>query len=72
MGDFNREIGKKHNWRIPSWANYRFEELCIRIEDLPSDSEEAHAIRDEIRSLPNFPRNAREDDIIYREITTVR
>ena len=63
---------KEYHWRIPEWANHRFMELCIRIEALSADSEEAHAIRDEIRSLPNFPRDAREDDIIYREITTVR
>lgn len=58
-------------WRLPSWANDRFGELVIRIEDLPSDSEEAYAIRDEIRSLPGFPLQATEHDFIRREITTL-
>ena len=58
-------------WRLPKWANERFIELALQMDKLEPDSDNAYAIRDEIRSLPNYPREATELDVIYREITTV-
>lgn len=58
-------------WRLPAWANRKFERLLMEIEDLDPDSDEANAIRDEIRALPNFPRGATEHTMIRREITTL-
>ena len=60
-------------WRLSEANDHRFQSLAQLIAELGHDSDEAHAIRDEIRSLPGYPVNADEfRDVIHREITTVR
>ena len=69
MSEFRREF----EWRLPRWAFERFNEYVIRLEDLDPTSEEAYAIKDEIRSLPNFPRQAEDvEDRIWVTVTSVQ
>jgi hypothetical protein len=58
-------------WRLPQWAEFRFLELVHDLSELPEESDEAAALRDEIRSLPGFPAEASEHDLIYRSVTTI-
>lgn len=60
-------------WRLPMWAALRFEELLNQLERVEDDSDEAYALKDEIRSLPGFPHNTDPDrDLIYLVVTTLR
>lgn len=64
---------RRHEWRTPSWALDKFRRLAIELDDLDPDSEIAHAIRDEIRSLPNYPhREAELDYLIVPVDSTLR
>jgi len=55
------------------WAYLRFQELVSLLEYTNEEDEEAYVYRDEIRSLPGFPREAHPDmDVIYFEITDRR
>lgn len=57
-------------WRIERWAYERFMELVATLGNFETESDEAYAIRDEIRSLPGFPLDNDEDqDVIYFEFT---
>ena len=58
-------------WRLPQWAEDDFQEMLNQLADLDEFDDEAMALQDRIRSLPGFPIDATEDDMIYREITTV-
>jgi hypothetical protein len=59
-------------WRLPAWAEAKFWELVNELEALdPNDEDRTLQIHDEIRSLPGFPLQATEADLIRREITTV-
>jgi hypothetical protein len=62
----------RYEWRTPDWSWQRFRRLVVELDDFPEDSDIAHAIRDEIRSLPNYPHRAGEDDEIKPVITSVR
>ena len=56
-------------WRCPKWAYQKFENLIAQLEQHTEESDAAHAIRDEIRSLPNYPSWATEHDLIHIEVT---
>ena len=58
-------------WRLPLWANQKFERLLSELEDEPEGSENHFAIVEEIKSLPNFPNHSQQYSLIRREITTV-
>ena len=65
--------GVSWNWRLPLWAYLRFQELVNLLEYTDVYDDEAYTYRDEIRSLPGFPREAHPDrDLIYFEITDRR
>ena len=64
---------RRFEWRLPRWAFERFNEAVIRLDDLDPNSDEYAAIKDEIRSLPNFPQQAYdEQDLIYITVTSVQ
>lgn len=65
-----QEPPRKYTWRLPRWADERFRVAVQRLSALSHSDPESYALRDEIRSLPGFPREAREQDLIYREVTT--
>jgi hypothetical protein len=62
---------KQVEWRAPSWAIKRWAAIVETLEDLDEHSEEALTLRDEIRSLPNFPLNTTTSDLIYIVNTTI-
>lgn len=61
----------KRQWRIPAWAYRKYQDSVFQLTSLDPDSEVYAAIVDEIRSLPNFPRDANETDLIVPHITTI-
>lgn len=63
---------REFEWRLSRYTYQRFKEAAIRLEDLDPTSDEYAAIKDEIRSMPNFPNEACDErDLIYFEVTTV-
>jgi len=58
-------------WRMPQWAYNEFLALVEELDNWDPDSDYAMDLKDRIRSLPNFPYQAGEDDLIRYEITTV-
>ena len=59
-------------WALPKWANDKFERMLLELLDLDQDSDEAFAIREDIRGLPGYPRHVRDDGtLIHRQITTI-
>lgn len=59
-------------WRAPQRTFERFDEILRELVDLPEESERAYVLRDEIRSLPNFPYWVSEDTLIIPEETTLQ
>ncbi len=55
-------------WRAPGWVFERFQNLLLELVNFDVESDEAYAIRDEIKGLPNFPYEADPDtDLIIME-----
>lgn len=59
-------------WRVPDWANERFEELLGELDRYDVESEEYDSIVEEIRGLPGFPVGVPPHVTIHRVITTTR
>jgi hypothetical protein len=58
-------------WRMSSATKFRFLELINQYEQVPEDSDEAEAIREMIRSLPNYPHQAPTGSDILLEVTDI-
>jgi len=58
-------------WRLSGTDDRKFRELLLQLEEHQEDSDEAYAIRDEIRSIPGHPPGTDTYDYIIREITTL-
>jgi hypothetical protein len=65
-------VPRRYEWRAPQWVHRKFRSLIVDLDDFPEDSDIAAAIRDEIRSLPNYPAQSTERDEIYPVSTTIR
>ncbi len=59
-------------WRLPSWANDRFEELIDELQRYSTESEEYDSIVEEIKGLPGFPVGTPPHVTIHRVVTTAR
>ena len=60
-------------WRLPLWAFERFKALLDQLELVEDDSDEANALKDELRSLPGFPLdNDPDSDLIHFDVTDRR
>ena len=57
-------------WRLPAWANAKFERILKELQDQPEGSETHYALVEEIKGLPGFPANSLQYSLIRREITT--
>ena len=57
-------------WRAPAWAIARWIALMEDLLDLDMYSEEALDIKDQIKSLPNFPLNTDTQTLINIVNTT--
>jgi len=65
--------GPEYLWRLPKWADNKFEALMTELEDenLSELDDRYWAIIDEVKRLPGFPQNSTQYSLIRREVTTV-
>jgi hypothetical protein len=59
-------------WRLTSATKFRFLELVHQYEQVEEDSDAAEAIRQTIKSLPNYPTSAPTDGDILLVVTDVQ
>jgi hypothetical protein len=59
-------------WPLTSATKFRFLELIHQYEQVSEDSDEAEAIREMIKSLPNFPHQAPDMSDILLEVTDIQ
>ncbi len=56
-------------WRLTQSTKFNFLELIQAYEEVEEDSDDAQAIRESIRSLPNYPQAAPEGSDILLVVT---
>lgn len=60
----------EYMWELPRWASDKFDRLMTELTELDLESDLAHAIMEEIRSLPGFPPYSERYSLIRRRITS--
>ncbi len=56
-------------WRLTQATKFNFLELIHAYDEVEEDSDDAEAIRESIRSLPNYPHSAPEGSDILLVVT---
>jgi hypothetical protein len=59
-------------WRVTAATQFKFLELIHEYEQVDENSDEAEAIREMIKSLPNYPRSAPVDSDIRLVVTDLQ
>ena len=67
----NPRVKEEHLWYLPSWANRKFEAYLKQLQDPGITEDEALGVHEDIRRLPNFPRDSARYSLIRRQITTM-